>query len=95
MVSSCGVPPGEPAPTDSPCPLTGTIQVLVGGAQATVSFAGLAPGYSGMYQVDAQIPASTVPGSSVPVRIIVPVPGGSTATSNTVTIAVAAPAATP
>jgi trimeric autotransporter adhesin len=92
---SCAVPLGEAAPADSPCPLTGPIQMLVGGIQATVSFAGLAPGYSGMYQVDAQVPVSTVPGSSVPVRIVVPGPGGSTTISNTVTIAVAAPAATP
>ncbi len=92
---SCVVQSGDAAPADTPCPLTGVIQVLIGGAPATVSFAGLAPGYSGMYQVDAQIPASTVPGSAVPVRIAVQAPGGGNVTSNTVTIAVAPSAATP
>jgi len=92
---SCLVPLGDAAPADSPCPLTNVIQVLIGGAPATVSFAGLAPGYSGMYQVDAQIPAATVPGSTVPVRIVVQTPAGATVSSNTVTIAVAPPPATP
>ena len=92
---SCSVPLGEAAPADSPCPLTSAIQVFIGGASATVSFAGLAPGYSGMYEVDAQIPAATAPGSAVPVRIVVQAPGGTTVSSNTVTIAVASPAATP
>jgi uncharacterized protein (TIGR03437 family) len=48
-----------------------------------VSFYGLAPGYAGLYQVNAQVPAGSVTGSAVPVTISM---GG--ATSNAVTIAV-------
>src|SRR5206468_6815095 len=85
---SCTVALGEAAPADSPCPLTGLIQVLIGGNPAAVSFAGLAPGFGGIYQVDAQVPASTLPGGAVPVRIVVPGSGGVTVSSNTVTIPV-------
>jgi uncharacterized protein (TIGR03437 family) len=61
-------------------------QVTVGGVTVPatdVVFSGLAPGFVGLYQVDALVPASVAPGSAVPVVISV---GG--ATSNTVTIAV-------
>jgi uncharacterized protein (TIGR03437 family) len=46
-------------------------------------FAGLAPGYVGLYQVNALVPASVAAGSAVNVSIAM---GG--VTSNTVTIAV-------
>ena len=48
-----------------------------------VSFSGLAPGYVGLYQVNALVPEGSSMGSAVPVTISI---GG--ATSNTVTIAV-------
>jgi uncharacterized protein (TIGR03437 family) len=92
---SCTVALGDAAPADYPCPLTGVIQVFIGETAASVPFAGLAPGYSGLYQVNAQIPTSTPPGSAVPVSIVVHTPSGSTVASNTVTIAVAPPPAAP
>ena len=46
-------------------------------------FSGLAPGYVGLYQVNALVPAGVAAGSAVPVVISM---GG--ASSNTVTIAV-------
>jgi uncharacterized protein (TIGR03437 family) len=61
-------------------------QVTVGGVTVPatdVVFSGLAPGFVGLYQVDALVPASVAPGSAVPVVISV-----GQATSNTVTIAV-------
>jgi uncharacterized protein (TIGR03437 family) len=93
--SACAVPLGEATPSDSPCPVTATIDVLIGGANASVAFAGLAPGSVGLYRVDAQIPASVQPGASVPVQVVVHAPGGSTLPSNVVTIAVGAPPVTP
>jgi uncharacterized protein (TIGR03437 family) len=74
---------GSPAPS-SPLSWTTTIPtVTIGGAPASVSFYGLAPGYVGLYQVNAQVPVESAKGNAVPVTISI---GG--ATSNTVSIAV-------
>jgi uncharacterized protein (TIGR03437 family) len=43
------------------------VTVTVGGQTATVTFAGLAPGSIGEYQVNVQIPSGVTPGDSVPV----------------------------
>lgn len=59
-----------------------TPQVTVGGVNATVSFAGRAPGYVGLDQINIQIPAG-VSGASVPVVVS---SGGRT--SNTATLAI-------
>jgi uncharacterized protein (TIGR03437 family) len=48
-----------------------------------VSFAGLVPGYAGLYQVNAQVPAGIAPSDAVP---LVTTQGG--ARSNTAAIAV-------
>jgi len=57
--------------------------VTIGGAPAPVIFSGLAPGFAGLYQVNAQVPDSAPTGDAV--RVVVQLPGAS---SNTVTIAV-------
>jgi uncharacterized protein (TIGR03437 family) len=76
-------PTGSPA-SSSPVSTTPTNPtVTIGGAQATVTFSGLAPGFVGAYQVNALVPAGSSKGAAVPVVIAI---GG--ATSNTVTIAV-------
>jgi minor extracellular serine protease Vpr len=59
------------------------IMVTIGGVQASVIFAGLAPGSVGGYQVNALVPAGSAKGVAVPVVISL---GG--ITSNTVSIAV-------
>ena len=77
--------PGEPAPA-SGNPLVFTkVQptVMIGGVQAQVQFSGMAPGYVGLWQINAVIPANITPGPAVPVTISA---GG--VTSNTATIAV-------
>lgn len=61
-----------------------TPQVSIGGMPATVSFAGLSPGFVGLYQVNARIPADAPPGSAVPVALSI-----GRIKSNTVTIAIA------
>lgn len=53
-----------------------------GGRRHTRGFAGLAPGFVGLYQVNVQIPEGAPTGNNVPLAISV---GG--VTSNTVTIA--------
>ena len=73
---------GSPAPSSPLAKTTTPPTVTIGGTSANVSFSGLAPGYVGLYQVNALV-LSAPPGDGVPVTISI---GG--VTSNTVTIAV-------
>jgi uncharacterized protein (TIGR03437 family) len=60
------------------------VEVKIAGTSVPVTFAGLAPGYAGLYQINAQIPQSVPAGAeltisvsgatSKPVAIQVPVP---------------------
>jgi uncharacterized protein (TIGR03437 family) len=59
------------------------VQVTIGGVQENAIFSGLAPGFVGLYQVNALVPAGVTAGSAVPVVISM---GG--IASNSVTIAV-------
>ena len=53
---------GDPAPA-SPLAQTRTAPaVTIGGQAAAVSFAGLAPGFAGLYQINVTVPASLSPG---------------------------------
>jgi uncharacterized protein (TIGR03437 family) len=55
-------PTGEPAPAQ---PLAHTLampMVTVGGVPAAVQFSGLAPGFSGLYQLNVTVPADVAPG---------------------------------
>ena len=77
--------PGEAAPaTGDPLILT-RVQptVTIGGQQARVLFSGMAPGWVGLWQINAEIPESVEPGAAVPLSIT-----ADGVTSNTVTIAV-------
>ncbi len=74
---------GKPAPGNPPSMLKTAPKVTIGGISATVSFAGLAPGFVGLYQVNVQIPAQVPSGIAVQVKMTV---GGKT--SNTVNIAI-------
>lgn len=60
---SPAVAAGRPAPTSPLSNLTGGLGVVIGGLSSAVSFAGLAPGYAGLYQINAQIPPTTLPGA--------------------------------
>ncbi len=75
---------GEPAPGAEPLArVVSTVEARVGGQSAPVQFAGLAPGFVGLYQVNVQIPAGVTPGSAVTLVLTqngVP--------SNTVTLAI-------
>jgi uncharacterized protein (TIGR03437 family) len=60
-----------------------TATVTIGGVNAPVSFSGLAPGFVGLYQVNAQVSTSVTPGSAV--SLVLSISG---VQSNSVTIAV-------
>jgi len=63
---------GTPAPVDSLRPTATPVTVTVGGVSASqVLFAGLAPGFTGLYQVNVVIPAGVAAGDAVPVIISV------------------------
>jgi uncharacterized protein (TIGR03437 family) len=57
--------------------------VTIGGVQTSTNFAGLAPGYVGVYQINALVPATITPGAAVSLSLS---SGG--ISSKTVTIAV-------
>jgi uncharacterized protein (TIGR03437 family) len=76
---------GEAAPAPpSPLATVATpVSVTIGGQAGAVQFAGLTPGYAGLYQVNVQIPAGVTPATSVPLVI-----SQDSVPSNTVTLAV-------
>jgi len=76
---------GAPASTNSNnlAHTSTTPTVTIGGLTANVTFSGLAPGYVGLYQVNAEVPAGVASGAAVPVVVSM-----GTVNSNTVTIAV-------
>ncbi len=49
---------GEPAPSSPPAKVAVAAAVTLGGENAVVQFAGLAPGFVGLYQVNFQVPAT-------------------------------------
>jgi uncharacterized protein (TIGR03437 family) len=49
--------------------VTDTVKVTIGGIDAPVVFAGLTPGFAGLYQVNAYVPVGTAPGDNVPLVI--------------------------
>jgi uncharacterized protein (TIGR03437 family) len=73
-------PSGEPTPLTQPLSDTGVYPtVTIGGVAAQVAFSGLAPGYVGLYQVNAVVP-STAPTGNQP--LVVSIGGVSSQTTN-------------
>jgi uncharacterized protein (TIGR03437 family) len=54
-------PPDGAAGNGQPTIITPT--AMIGGAKATVSFSGLAPGFVGLYQINADVPATLSAGN--------------------------------
>jgi uncharacterized protein (TIGR03437 family) len=76
------VPTGGGAPVPPPL-VTASVTAAIGGVPAQVTFAGAAPGFVGLYQVNVQVAPGTPPGSQQPLELRVNgLPG------NTVTVAV-------
>jgi uncharacterized protein (TIGR03437 family) len=65
---------GQPASLTAYAQTTGAVTVTIGGQPAPVAFAGLAPGYVGLYQVNVTVPAN-IPTGNQPISISV---GGKT-----------------
>ena len=55
---------GAPGPSFSTVEVP--VKVTIGGLDAAVAFQGLAPGFVGLYQVNAVVPAGVAPGGAVP-----------------------------
>ena len=64
-------PPGPDgrAPANPLARVTVPVSVQIGGVSANVTFAGLTPGFVGLYQVNAQVPEGSPRGDKVPVVI--------------------------
>ena len=60
---------GTPAPSDPKATALITPDVTLGGAGLPVSFAGLAPGQIGVYQIDAKVPGWAPTGFTVPLVV--------------------------
>lgn len=60
---------GVAAPTTTLSRVADTVNVYIGGQRATVSFAGAAPGFAGLYQLNVVIPNNAPIGSAVPVAV--------------------------
>lgn len=76
-------PTGFAAPSAPLSRTLSTPMVRIGNVDCTPQFSGLAPGFLGLYQVDAQVPADVPPGDRVPLSMTI---GGTQ--SNVVTVAV-------
>jgi uncharacterized protein (TIGR03437 family) len=77
---------GAPAPSNPFSTTTATPQVAIGGITANVSFFGLTPGFVGLYQINAQVPAGVPAGNAIPLVLTI---GGQP--SNTVSVAISGP----
>jgi adhesin/invasin len=60
---------GAAASPDPPSRTIDPVAVTIGGADAPVLFAGLTPGFTGLYQVNAIVPDGVEPGDAVPVAL--------------------------
>ena len=82
------MPEGTPAPLDRAIASRHRISVVVGDLEVDPSLAGLAPGTTGVFQINAQLPQGVPAGSAVPLYIRVILMDGTVLESNTVTLAV-------
>jgi uncharacterized protein (TIGR03437 family) len=59
------------------------VSVSIGGIDSEVYFAGLAPGFVGLYQINVRVPPTAPTGAAVPLTVTV-----AGATSNTATLTI-------
>ncbi len=77
------VPSGETAPSSPLARVVDPVRVLFGGVAAETEFAGLTPGFVGLYQVNVRIPAGAPAGEAVEIYL-----EQNQATSNRVMLAI-------
>jgi uncharacterized protein (TIGR03437 family) len=65
------VPAGTQTPATQLSTTVSTATLTIDGVPAAVSFSGLTPGSTGLYQVNAVVPAGVAPGDNVPVVLTV------------------------
>jgi uncharacterized protein (TIGR03437 family) len=62
----------SPAPSQEPLArATERVGVIIGNGSAEVLYAGLAPGFFGLYQINARVPANAPLGDTVPMQVSV------------------------
>jgi len=61
--------PGIASPSNPLAHTVATPAVTIGGVSAPVQFSGLAPGYVGLYQVNAQVPCTAPTGPAIPISL--------------------------
>jgi uncharacterized protein (TIGR03437 family) len=83
------LPNGTVAPGDGSVlyKVVAPVRVTLGGVAAEVLYAGIAPTFSGLYQVNVRVPAGIEPGDDVPIELITTL--GNQTISDKATIAVA------
>jgi len=79
VLSGTAAPPAGPVSNTN-----NTVTATIGGTSAVVQFAGLAPGYVGLYQVNMVVPATVAASATVPIVVTV-----NNVSSKTATIPVA------
>ena len=62
--------PGQPAPA-TPVSTVNTVSVSIGGKNMPVAFAGLVPGYPGIYQITGTVPPDAPVGKNIPITVSV------------------------
>jgi len=82
------VNPGDPAPITKLIGAVRPVSVTIGGRQLEPTFAGLAPGFSGLWQINVQVPEDIATGVAIPLLVNVTLSDGTVVTSNIVTIAI-------
>jgi uncharacterized protein (TIGR03437 family) len=68
-VTTPPVEEGQPSPSDPPATLQTTVDLHLAGTGLPVSYAGLAPGQIGVYQINAEVPWWTPKGRDMPLVI--------------------------
>jgi uncharacterized protein (TIGR03437 family) len=82
------VAPGNPAPLTKLIRAVLPVSVAIGGEPVVPEFAGLAPGFAGLWQINVRLPVDISSGVAIPLQVSVTLSEGTIVNSNIVTIAI-------